>query len=280
MRHWFCPAIRISLPVIRGRVFGRMLRLVSGMCAMLMFFGAFTSCTGGLVRYRQPVAAGTCYAVPQIKSYNVDTIAVLPLKPSAKKETGDYTPLYATRYHQPIPKYWHLPDDGVVIANEVERQLIQSGKFRLADRRKLNQVLKEISLQQTGLVSDKDMAKIGRITGAKAIITGEVTMALAALNWQSYGDVVYSMYVGWAVFQLRMTDVETGEVIWTCSVSRNTLNYVDGKISISSTDDINQLAKYGGPGEPGLVMYVIQKAAEEMAGKLVESAGKGGTPAP
>jgi len=243
----------------------------------LHFLILFTSCLGGggLVRYHQPVSAGLCSAVPQIKSYNIDTIAVLPLKQSLKKETGDYTPMYATRKHQPIPKYWHLPDDGVAIANEVERQLLQSNRFRLADRRKLRQVLKEIELQQTGLISDKDMAKIGKITGAKAIITGEVTMALAALNWQSYGDLVYSMYVGWAVFQLRMTDVETGEVIWTCAVNRNTLNYVDGKISIEKIEDINQLAKYGGPGEPGLVMYVIQKAAEEAVNKLTGSlAGK------
>lgn len=239
----------------------------------LLILGTVSCMSTGLVRYRQTPAAGLCSAVPQIRSYNVDTIAVLPLKPSLKKETGTYTPLYATRAHQPLPKYWHLQDDGTVIANEVERSLLQSGRFRLADRRKLRQVMKEIELQQTGLVSDKDIARIGKITGARAIISGEVTMALAALNWQSYGDLVYSMYVGWATYQLRMTDVETGEVIWTCAVNRNTLNYVDDKISISSIEDINQLAKYGGPGEPGLVMFVVQKSADEAVRKLVESLG-------
>ncbi len=235
-----------------------------GWFSLLVFTLLHFSCiTGGLVLHPRSKEKSQCSASPRLASYRIKNIAVFPFDPSPKTEKGDYVPPYARRKHKPIPKYIHLEDDGNVVATSFEKQLIRTYKYRVVDRRKINRIVKEIELRQTGLMDEKDLAKIGKLTGADAVITGKINMTAAALQWQSYGDIVYAAYIGYVNLQLRMTDVETGEVVWVCDVKRNSLNYINNPITISSSNDIPKLAVFGGPAAKDLIMFVLDKAFAE-----------------
>lgn len=230
----------------------------------------FLACMSvGLVLRPRPKQASDCSASPRLKSMNIKNIAVLPFVPSKKTEKGEYTPPFAKRKHNPIPMYFHLEHDDIVVPDELEKQLLKTYKYKIADRRNLKRILGEIELQQTGLIDDRTLAKIGKITGADAVITGTVNMALAALQWQSYGDIVYAAYIGYVSLQLRMTHVETGEVLWVCSIARNSLNYIDEPITISSREDVAKLDKIGGTASNDLILFVLNKALAEAVREIL-----------
>lgn len=230
----------------------------------------FTSCfPAGLVLRPRPIEKTECSASPKLKSYNIKSIAVFPFIPSKKTEKGDYIPPYAKLKHNPIPKYIHFEDDGIAVPTELEKQLLRTYRFKVADRRKIKQVMEEIELQQTGLIDERYLKKIGKITGADAVINGKVNTAMVALQWQSYGDIVYAAYIAYVNVQLRMTHIETGEVVWICNIKRNSLNYIDKSITISKNEDIQKLLKIGGPGAHDLVMFVLAKAFGEAVQQLL-----------
>lgn len=219
--------------------------------------------TGGLVLRPRDKEKSQCSASPRLSLYKIKNIAVFPFETSPRTEKGDYVPPYAKRKHKPIPMYIHLEDDGNVVATSFEKQLIRTYRYKVVDRRKINRIVKEIELRQTGLIDEKNLVKIGKLTGADAVITGKINIAAAALQWQSYGDIVYAAYIGYVNLQLRMTDVETGEVVWVCDVKRNSLNYINDPITISSSNDIPKLAIFGGPADKDLIMFVLDKAFSE-----------------
>ena len=76
--------------------------------------------------------------------------------------------------------------------DELELQLVKQKKFKLVDRKQLDILLTEQKLQTYGLVSDESAVSIGRITGAKYVITGNVSgsgtaqrLTLKVLNVES-----------------------------------------------------------------------------------------------
>jgi curli biogenesis system outer membrane secretion channel CsgG len=209
-----------------------------------------------------------CPPSAKFKFLNIRTIAVLPFEPSGKSERGEYRPKYATRPHDPIPMYYHLENDRNIVPDELEKALVKTYRFNVADRRKLKEVIREMELQQAGMVDERTLAKIGRLTGADAVITGSVSMALAALQYQSYGDIVYAAYIGYMNVTLRMTHVETGEVLWVCSIARNSLNYIDKSIIIDGMDDIPKLEGIGGTDHASLIMFVLDRGLSEAVAQL------------
>jgi curli biogenesis system outer membrane secretion channel CsgG len=229
---------------------------------LFLITGCF-SLMPGLVLYPRERQPANCKLSPKFQDYKVKNIAVLPLKPSPKTESGDYIPPYATSTHTPIPKYVHLENEDETAAKLVEKELLATFIYQPVDRQKLNEVLKELEFQLSDLANAATMKRVGNLTGADALLTGSVNQALAALQWQSYGDTVFATYIGYVQLELRLTDVETGDVIWICEIERNSLNYIDSPITIASTQDVSKTAKFGGPGENNVVLFVMGKAIQE-----------------
>ena len=61
------------------------------------------------------------------------------------------------------------------IIGELEYILLSTGRFRIVDRRRLDQVRTEQNFQISGVVSDDSAISIGNMLGAHIVITGEVT---------------------------------------------------------------------------------------------------------
>jgi len=61
------------------------------------------------------------------------------------------------------------------IIGEFEYQFVNTGKFRIVDRRRLDQIRNEQNFQISGEVSDASAVSIGNMLGANIVITGEIT---------------------------------------------------------------------------------------------------------
>jgi hypothetical protein len=61
------------------------------------------------------------------------------------------------------------------IIGELEYNLVNSGKFKIVDRRRLDQIRNEQNFQMSGEVSDNSAVSIGNMLGANIVITGELT---------------------------------------------------------------------------------------------------------
>ncbi len=68
--------------------------------------------------------------------------------------------------------------------------------FKMVERKDIQKILKELAIQQTGLVDDGNAAKVGKMLGARMIISG----------------VLYSKADAYEIF-LKLLRVETGEVL-------------------------------------------------------------------
>ena len=66
-------------------------------------------------------------------------------------------------------------DVGKGISLLLEQKLVQDGKFRVIDRNAIDKVLKEQNFSNSDRVDATSAAKIGRILGVNAIITGSIT---------------------------------------------------------------------------------------------------------
>jgi hypothetical protein len=66
-------------------------------------------------------------------------------------------------------------DTSEYIIGELEYNLVNSGRFRIVDRRRLDQIRNEQNFQMSGDVSDDSAISIGNMLGANIVITGEIT---------------------------------------------------------------------------------------------------------
>jgi TolB-like protein len=63
------------------------------------------------------------------------------------------------------------------ITGELEHQLVESGKFKIVDRKSLDDVRSEQDFQLSGNVSDESAISIGNMLGANIVITGDISGA-------------------------------------------------------------------------------------------------------
>jgi|GEM_PF-5315936 len=64
---------------------------------------------------------------------------------------------------------------GPGISDMMTTALVDSGKFRVVERKKLKEILEEQQFHLSGAVDSSTAVKIGKIIGAEAVITGSVT---------------------------------------------------------------------------------------------------------
>lgn len=63
---------------------------------------------------------------------------------------------------------------GSSVADLLTSQMSETGEFELADRGEINKIMGELKLNSSGLVTKETQLKIGKLIGAKIIITGSI----------------------------------------------------------------------------------------------------------
>lgn len=89
----------------------------------------------------------------------------------------------------------------------IQDELINSGRVRFADGENRKKILSEIQYQNdSGMVNEKTSKKKGRQIGADFLLTGSISSIVASND--GLKTVTYQT-------NLRLTDLETAEIIWS-----------------------------------------------------------------
>ena len=67
-----------------------------------------------------------------------------------------------------------IKDVGLIVADLMVPALNNTGAFKVYERISLNKIIVEQELEMTGIIDDQTIAKVGKMHGVEAIVTGSV----------------------------------------------------------------------------------------------------------
>jgi curli biogenesis system outer membrane secretion channel CsgG len=161
--------------------------------------------------------------------------------------------------------YWYWDKMGPAARNIIDTAFSEnkllSGKFSVVERDKLNMVLKEQGLGQTGAVDPASAAKVGKILGVKYIILGgidkfNVDNTRAGLGRLNVGG---NLRQSNATINLRVIDSTTAERVISIS----------GDGQVKKGGGFIKDASFSKDAEWGLASETINEAAKAVVEKLV-----------
>lgn len=70
--------------------------------------------------------------------------------------------------------YRRATPEGRLVAERLTTKLVQTGKFRMIERSRLEAALKELNLHASGVIDEDSALRAGRMLGAEAMVTGTI----------------------------------------------------------------------------------------------------------
>jgi len=92
-------------------------------------------------------------------------------------------------------------------------ELTKTEKFVVIERSKLDKVMEEQKLQASGAIDPNTVAAVGKILGLNAIVTGAVSECGVKSEGSEYLLIQSKRQTAEAVVDIRVVDVETGQVL-------------------------------------------------------------------
>ena len=106
------------------------------------------------------------------------------------------------------------------VSDILTSSLMALNKFKVVERYQLEHILSEHKLNLAGLVDIETAKEIGKFTGVDALFMGsffdQSSPFFVATSDFAHGGTRYS-----ATINIRLVDIETGEVIWSMTRSRS-----------------------------------------------------------
>jgi curli biogenesis system outer membrane secretion channel CsgG len=161
--------------------------------------------------------------------------------------------------------YWYWDKLGPAARNLIDTEFSENkllaNKFSVVERDKLNLVLKEQGLAQTGAVDPATAAKVGKILGVKYIILGGIDKFDVNKNSGAIGrfGVGGSLTQANATITLRVVDSTTAERVIS----------IGGDGGVKKGGGFLKDASFSRDAEWGLASEVISEAAKAVVAKLV-----------
>jgi curli biogenesis system outer membrane secretion channel CsgG len=119
---------------------------------------------------------------------------------------------------------WWYGGAGRDLADMLTNEMAGTGSFKMVEREKLASVLDEQDLADSGRISKKTGAQIGKLTGAKYIVTGSLSAFENDVKGTGGGVSFRGISVGgkkedaYLAVDLRVIDTTTGEIEFTRTV--------------------------------------------------------------
>lgn len=119
---------------------------------------------------------------------------------------------------------WWTGGVGRELAGMLTNELAGTGKFKMVEREKLDAVLEEQDLADSGRISKKSGAKIGKLTGAQYLVVATLSAFEESVSGGGGGVSFRGISVGgkkedaYLAVDLRVIDTTTGEIEFTRSV--------------------------------------------------------------
>lgn len=120
--------------------------------------------------------------------------------------------------------HWWQTDVGRELGGMLANELVSTGAFKVVERNKLDSVLGEQDLGASGRVSKSSAAKMGQVTGAQYLITGNVAAYDENTKGTGGGIGFKGISIGgksskaYLAIDLRVINATTGEVEYVRTV--------------------------------------------------------------
>lgn len=92
-------------------------------------------------------------------------------------------------------------------------ELVKSGRFIVVERDKLNKIMEEQKFQHSGTIDPQTAVKLGHILGLEAIVVGAITEFGVRKEGSDYLLAQSKQQVAEVNVDIRVIDVETGQII-------------------------------------------------------------------
>jgi curli biogenesis system outer membrane secretion channel CsgG len=129
-----------------------------------------------------------------------------------------------TEFRNETSAGWWYGGVGSDLAGMLTNELAGTGKFKMVERDKLDAVLDEQDLADSGRVSKKSGAKIGKLTGAQYLVIATLSAFESDVKGTGGGLSFRGISVGgkkedaYLAVDLRVVDTTTGEVEFTRTI--------------------------------------------------------------
>ncbi len=195
--------------------------------------------------------------------------------PSVAGEGANEEPLFDAAYDGPIETIAVLLDTDTNYDTDTETALEDTTLFSLLDhpyafkrfdvieRERLNSVLDEFDLAESGLVDLSSAAEVGRLLGAQSILLASIN----SVSVSEYGGVLRvvggAAYDVRATIQMRLVDVETGRII---AAARSPMQQVvPGAIAVGG------IGAFGGSQEDAALLNLVNVGATRTVDDLMRT---------
>jgi len=173
---------------------------------------------------------------------------------------------------------WHNVGSGM--ADSLTTALVKSGKFTVIEREKLQTILNEQQLGQSGAITAQSAAKVGQLLGAQYIITGSVTEFGIKESKLGVGKLGNVLGFGGGVdtrtntakvaIDVRIIDTSTGEIVLA--------EQGEGEESSTGVEidlDIAPSVEFGKDGfDETVIGKAVRKAMEKILRTFTEAEAK------
>ncbi len=155
---------------------------------------------------------------------------------------------------------------GPALEDWLVQGLVQSGKFRVMERKDLDTVLSEQSLSLSGAVDEKTAVQVGKLLGCQLVIIGAVT-DFSKHKTEAHGLFKLGFDVGKTTAEgtvnLKLINTTTAEIVYT--------GQEQGKHSFANVS----VASFGGGVEwdESQARQIFEPAVKRLVDAIVQSAG-------
>jgi curli biogenesis system outer membrane secretion channel CsgG len=108
---------------------------------------------------------------------------------------------------------------GTAASDILITELAKSGKFILVEREKMDSIMAEQKLGMSGASDASTAARVGRILGLNAIVTGSISEFGSSTQGSEYLLAQSKQQVVKATVDIRVVDAETGQILYADSGS-------------------------------------------------------------
>ncbi len=159
------------------------------------------------------------------------------------------------------------------ISDMIVGKLVEGGTYRVIERSRIDQILKEQDLGASGRVDSDTAARIGKLLGVEAVLTGSITQFNVEKREAGGGGffgIGGSTKTSNAVVQIsaRLIDTETGEIIATAN----------GKGDADQSNSTVSIFGLGGgssnSNDDTLLRLAADKAVAQVVATISDASGK------
>jgi curli biogenesis system outer membrane secretion channel CsgG len=173
---------------------------------------------------------------------------------------------------------WWYSDVGRDLSGMLTNELAGTGKFKVVERSKLEKVLDEQDLADSGRISKSSGAKIGKLTGAQYLVFATVS----AFDQQSRGTGGGLSFKGislggkkedaYIAVDLRVVDTTTGEISYSRTIEARAASYgVSGGLSRGGFS--GGLSKYENTPTGKAIRAIIMEISDYLSCVMVDQNG-------